>query len=593
MGLLKKTTLVLVMVCTLSACALIKTHPNKPTPASQVRSAAVSPADQMLVQDADASRVDELDEAIPKQALNAALLSDILTSNLASYNGDWFTAYQYAFQAAQGSKDQRLAQFSTLLAFNLADYKKVFTASNYWLELEPENEQAKYSLLLSQVSVGEFDEAYAGLSRLLRTNQEEGIRQVAGLLIKQNNGKAAISLMQQFVADHAEVVQVLISAAYVAQFFDDHEQAGAWVNDALTKEPNNEIAAQIYLGYLQQQGKADQRRQFLERFVADNPKAVTIQLGYASELSKNKRYEAAYQVVKQVLNIEPDNLNALLFAANLSEYNAQLSAAKTHYADILNIAPDNDNARFSLARIALTEEKYTQAEKLYLQIKDPQYMFEAQLRLANIYYQTRGIDAAMRQLDRIELNTNSDYVEHVMTRHQLLYQAQRYQEALGYINEAILFLPEYLDFLYARALVAAEIGDVSIAEKDLRAILLEHPEHANALNALGYTLADQTNRFDEAKQLIVKALSLRPNDAHILDSMGWVLYRLKDFSQAIEYLQKAYSASQEAEIAAHLGEVLWEAGQRQSALEVWTKAADGEAENRVLNAVMRKYDALK
>jgi tetratricopeptide (TPR) repeat protein len=167
--------------------------------------------------------------------------------------------------------------------------------------------------------------------------------------------------------------------------------------------------------------------------------------------------------------------------------------------------------------------------------------------------------------------------------------AYEYDEAFGYINETLVYLPENPELLYARALVAAELRKIDIAEQDLRAIIAKHPEHANALNALGYTLADQTDRYDEAKEFILKALALRPNDAHILDSMGWVLYRLKDFDRAIEFLQKAYKISPEAEVAAHLGEVLWESGQPEKARLVFLQSYAEESDNPILNKVIQRY----
>jgi tetratricopeptide (TPR) repeat protein len=186
-------------------------------------------------------------------------------------------------------------------------------------------------------------------------------------------------------------------------------------------------------------------------------------------------------------------------------------------------------------------------------------------------------------------NTNDEYLQLAITRHYLLMRAFKYEEAFGYTNDTLVFMPDNPDLLYARALVAAELRKLNIAEQDLRKVIAIDPQNANAMNALGYTLADQTDRLDEAKVLIAQALVLRPNDAHILDSWGWVSYRLKDYVTAIEFLRRAYEASPEAEVAAHLGEALWESGDQDAAIDVWQQAYDKESDNPVLTATLQRY----
>jgi Tfp pilus assembly protein PilF len=263
--------------------------------------------------------------------------------------------------------------------------------------------------------------------------------------------------------------------------------------------------------------------------------------------------------------------------------------SKHHLSKALSVDPNNDAVRWSLARLAVMEQKYLTAERLFDEIKDPAMYVRAQIQVANMQSETQGIERAVSTLRGLKPRTEADYLEVAITRHYLLMGAREYDEAFGYINETLVYLPDNLELLYARALVAAELAKIDLAEQDLRLIIAQQPEHANALNALGYTLADQTDRYEEAKDLIVKALSLRPNDAHILDSMGWVSYRLKDFEGAIEFLQKAYEASPEAEVAAHLGEVLWESGEQEKARAVLLKSYSKYNDNAALNKVLKRY----
>ena len=227
--------------------------------------------------------------------------------------------------------------------------------------------------------------------------------------------------------------------------------------------------------------------------------------------------------------------------------------------------------------------------RYYQRIGRGESYFRSRLQIANMRYEISGLDSAINYLRFIEPRTEGDYVEIALARHYLLLQEYKYEDAFGYINDSLVYLPDNVDMLYARALVAAEINEIAIAESDLRAIIARYPEHANALNALGYTLADQTDRYEEARDLIAQALEIEPDQGHILDSMGWVLYRLEDYAGAITYLLKAFEVMPEAEVATHLGEVYWESGQQQLARDIWLRAYELDASNELLLKTIERY----
>ena len=204
-------------------------------------------------------------------------------------------------------------------------------------------------------------------------------------------------------------------------------------------------------------------------------------------------------------------------------------------------------------------------------------------------YHTRGIKTAINTLRALEPETEAQFIEVALTRHYLLMQDHQYEEAFGSMNETLVYLPDNTTLLYARALVAAELKKIDLAEADFKSVLSSEPNHANALNAYGYTLADQTDRYEEALALISRAIELRPEDAHILDSMGWILYRMDQKAEAIEFLEKAFAVSPEIEIAAHLGEVFWESGDTERARQVWQESYDTDQKNPVLNETLERY----
>lgn len=340
---------------------------------------------------------------------------------------------------------------------------------------------------------------------------------------------------------------------------------------------------------LRTQDKLEERAAFIDQFVKDYPSSVAMRISHSAELSRAKDYQGAYAVMQAVIKDAPKNVDALQYIAALAEQLEDNKKSAYYYRRALNLEPKNDDIRWSLGRLAAIDKKYVTAERMFDAITDESMLIRAQIQVANMRNETQGVKIALNTLKAIEPKTEDEYIQIAITRHYLLMEAKQLEEALAFVNETLVYLPQNIELLYARALVASELKELDIAEQDFNTIIVAQPENANALNAYGYTLADQTERYDEAKELIAKALELRPNDAHILDSMGWVLYRLKDLEGAIEYLQKAYDASPETEIAAHLGEVLWESGQQDKARALWGESFSEDDANSVLNETLKRY----
>jgi tetratricopeptide (TPR) repeat protein len=530
------------------------------------------------------------DPLLPKLDLNAKLLEKLLVMNLASFNGDWDQATDNAREAAEATQDYRVARLATMLAMRKDDYGGAADMAKLWYDLKPESEDAHNMLLMALVGAGQTSEAIDVIEAALKQRDiNEYIKQLAALLVRQKNDVSGFAIASYLVEENPGSAQVLLSSAYVAESFNLMEAAQAWVDQAMALRPSWDLAAQMKANLLYSQERLDERAEFISQFVADNPKSIAMRINHAAELARAEKFSEAYSLMKAVLKDAPDNVGALQYAGALAEVMDESNKAQHYYRRVLQYEPSNDDVRWSLGRMAATRGQFARAEQLFRDIQQSDMLFRAQIQVANMRFETDGVDAAVDYLWGLEPTTNNEWLELVETRHFLLMRAFRYEEALGYINEAIVYVPNQVDLLYARSLVAAELGRVALAEQDLRAVLAQQPEHANALNALGYTLADRTDRYAEARELIEKALALRPNDAHILDSMGWVLYRLKEYKQAITYLERAYEASPEVEIAAHLGEVLWEAGEQERATLVWERSYREHRDNPLLNKTLKRY----
>ena len=599
---LSKISLAVALCLTLAACAsgTIKHQPKLSTEAVSAESSSSDSAaeeNQDVVIEANPDQISIMpdselskDPDLPLQDLDTDTLENLLVMSFASFQGDWETATSGAVSAAASSKDFRIARAATLLALRNNNYQESAKAAEVWLELKPDSINAQNMSILSLLGSSQIDAAKTAIEQQLgEQDVDDYIKQLAGLLVRQPNPEAGFEIADYMVQKNPGSAQVLASAAFVAQAFKKYEAAESWVNQALVVRPGWDLAAQVNANLLAEQNKLEERAAFISQFVKDHPHSVAMRINHATELGRAEQFSDAYALMLEILKDAPKNANALRYAAALAEQLDDTKRAGEHLTKALKVEPSNDEIRWSLGRLAVIDEDFVKAERLFDEIQDESMYVRAQIQVANMRNETQGVELAINTLRALQPRTENDYLQVAVTRHYLLMSAHEYDEAFGYVNESLVYLPDNLELLYARALVAAELGKVEITETDLTKIIAERPEHANALNALGYTLADQTDRYEEAKVLITKALVLRPDDAHILDSMGWVAYRLQDYETAIEFLQKAYDASPEAEVAAHLGEVLWESGEQEKAHEVFKRSFSEDSDNPVLNAVIERY----
>jgi tetratricopeptide (TPR) repeat protein len=213
----------------------------------------------------------------------------------------------------------------------------------------------------------------------------------------------------------------------------------------------------------------------------------------------------------------------------------------------------------------------------------------AQLKIATLVAKQQGLAAGREYLQRIQPRSAEDRVQMIQVEAQLLRDAKAWRETYEMLSKAVDSYPDSFELLYDRAMAAERVDLIDVLESDLRRVIKMKPDYAHAYNALGYTLADRTTRHEEARDLIEKAHRLSPEDPFILDSLGWVNYRLGNTADALRHLQLAYSMRPDPEIAAHLGEVLWKSGQRDEAQKIWRAALTENPNHETLMAVIQKY----
>jgi tetratricopeptide (TPR) repeat protein len=246
-------------------------------------------------------------------------------------------------------------------------------------------------------------------------------------------------------------------------------------------------------------------------------------------------------------------------------------------------------AYFYLGLLEARKNHMEEALQWFDKVTEGPGVFDAQVNAVSTLITMGRIPEARQRLDGIRKQHPQEALRLYLLEGELLTKGKNYTEAFALLSKALEEMPGQTELLYSRALVAEELGRVDVLEADLRAVLEKKPDDANALNALGFSLADRSERLEEAKRYIAKALELKPNDPAILDSYGWVSYRLGDNETALEYLGRAYSLFKDPEIGAHYGEVLWESGKQQEAKKIWQELARKSPDHKNVKSVMARY----
>jgi tetratricopeptide (TPR) repeat protein len=314
-------------------------------------------------------------------------------------------------------------------------------------------------------------------------------------------------------------------------------------------------------------------------------------MDYAKLLVSLKRYTEAKPQFIKLTEIEKDNPDTNAVVGLLSLEANEFDLAKQYLQQALdNGFKDPEQLYIYLGIAEERKQNDSKALEWYYQVpKDNQHFLDARLAVASVIARTEGTDAAISLLNKLDELTSTQQITVTQAQASLLAHEERHQEAFTLIEKAVNTVANTPQLIYDYAMAAERIGKLELMEKELRKVIQLQPDFAAAYNALGYSLADRNINLNEAKLLIQTAHKLSPNDHYILDSLGWVEYRLGNYELAIEYLRKAHAIQQDPEISAHLGEVLWKQGLEEEAKRVWNDALKLYPTNSVLVNTAKKF----
>ncbi|MDP1643876.1 MAG: tetratricopeptide repeat protein [Thiobacillus sp.] len=580
----------------LSAALLFATACSQPgVKASQpvaVESQAQQPVAAVVevVADPEAEAAAKAAAALPRQPLTPEILFKFLVAEVAGQRGAIGVAQSTYLDLARQTKDPRIARRAAEVAMFARDQAGALEATRLWAAAEQDSERAQQTLAALLLNAGSLDEAEPILRTLLKADSANGFLHLSALMGKMRDTQAALALVERLAIDYPALPEARFAVAQAAASAGHFEAAVAVLQQADSLRPGWEPAALLRAQILAKTSRPDALA-FMRDFLAIHPGAREVRLAYARALVNASQFTEARAEFTRLTGDFPRNAEVSFAAGLLSLQMGDVEVARDLLTQTLEYNPrDPDTVQYYLGQVAEQMKQPEAAAAHYVEVRTGNYLVPARARQAALLARAGKLDEARALLAATRGENDAQNVRLIQAQAELLRDSKEHTAAFEVLSEGLKRFPDSADLLYDRAMVAEKLDKLDVLEADLRRVIVLRPDDAQAYNALGYTLADRTNRLAEAIGLLDKALSLAPEDPFILDSVGWAQYRSGNLARAQEYLERAYKVRPDPEIAAHLGEVLWARGQRDEAGKLWQTSLQTHPQNEVLLETQRRLN---
>ena len=528
------------------------------------------------------------------QPTDPDVMYHVFTGEVMGADGDVAGAASEYLEAALISQDPEIAERAARVAVSAGEWQLVALASDRWAMLDPASLDARELAAGSRLREGDYVGAEFQLAQILEltvSDRAQGWRIVTALLAPANDQVRANKVLDNLLADFnaGSNVEALFARSQFAARMGQLDKASEFVEMAIELEPER-VDLLAWSGRVAvNMGNTQLALQRYKRAWTASPQDRQIAMAYAELLKRNDDPVAGQAVLEQFPDTPGMRFARIVFALDAGD---RETAGALYAGFSVDQYADLPGAAFQAAQSAELLGYQREAIDWYKQVGGEQSL-RAVMRRAFLLAELGDVEEARNLVAQLRIQTdNGVRSQSYQVEAQILQGAGRRDEAMRVLNDALAALPDDIPLRYARALLAAGLGQVALAESDLRRIIADQPDNAAAINALGYTLADLTDRYDEAEQLIFLAYELQPGDASIIDSMGWISYRRGRLVEAEKYLREAWELLRNAEIAAHLGEVLWASGQKDEARAFWKLGVEMENDNEILVETMQRFGEL-
>ncbi|MCG5262552.1 tetratricopeptide repeat protein [Cupriavidus gilardii] len=544
---------------------------------------------------------------LPELPLTADIMYRVLAAEISMQRGLTGPAYRTYVELARSTRDPRFAQRATEIAFNARVPQQALDGARLWTDLAPTSPAARQVLSTLLVLNARWEEAEPLLSLQLNgvppSHRPEAILQLQQQLSRTSDPAGAAALLQRLVANDMQSAETRLALARAKETAGDVPGALAELDEAQRLRPDYEAAA-LMAAELRADNAPEQAIDGLKRFLDKAPASVNGRITLARIYLQRNEMDAARREFEALRKVAPNDPRVPLALGLTGLQARRYDEAERYLQEYLQLAEkapssNPDIAYQYLAQIAEERKDYAGAVQWLDRIEDQRMVAAASVKRAQMLGRMGRLDDAQgifgdMLADAEDIADPDQRAQRMMAVRQaevgMLMEVKAYDRARKVLDERVKAEPNNAEWLYELAMLDEREKRYDSMERRLRQFIAMQPDQKQGYNALGYSLADRNIRLQEALKLLEKATELGPDDPYIMDSLGWVKFRLGQLQPAAKLLRDAYAKAPEAEIAAHLGEVLWQLGERDEARKTWQEGVKLDPNNETLVETLRRYN---
>ncbi|MGZ4997459.1 MAG: tetratricopeptide repeat protein [Methylobacter sp.] len=520
-----------------------------------------------------------------KTAIDPDVMYMLMAAELAGQRGQYAIALEGYMEAAKRVNDPRFAERAAKIAMYMKDSNKMDEAVSLWLKQDPNNLTASKIAALSALRTGNKQAAVEYLDKVLKIDPagfEKTALELASVLQRDGKSDFFYEVLDTLAVKNPHQAVVYFVQSLLAMEMKNNVLAEKKVQEALAIQPDWDKALIFQAQIAVFSGDLNKAKTLLKNASLKYPENDKLKKLLAQVLIKATEYEAAGEIYQGIVQANPKDVESQIALALVHLQLKRDGKAEDIFKQLLDQPEWKDQASFYLGKIEEKREHTQKALAWFEKVTEGPLVFESAISAVSLLVKDKKFDEADSRLDLLSSQFPKQKLRIILMRAGLYGQQEQYEKAFNLLTEALADQPDQKDLLYTRALMAERINKPDVLEADLKKVLAKYPDDAEALNALGYSLLDNANRYAEAEKYLQHALKLQPNEAVIMDSFGWLQFKMGKLDQALDYLERAYAKQQESEIAAHLAEVLWALGRKEEARKIFNKAVKKAPEDEYL-----------
>jgi tetratricopeptide (TPR) repeat protein len=534
----------------------------------------------------------EVGPPLPDVELDSELLYELLLTEFANQRGHKALAVEGSTDIARKTRDPRLAKRAAQLALESGDMNKTVDAFRFWQEIDPTAGMTPRVLSSLLLRGGRLEESRPEFLKVFKMSEPDVgpvFLQIYPLFSAYPDKKAALQLVRDLASPYPKVAESHWMVAQLAQAAGDEALALTEVREARRIKPDWDYVISLEAQLLRKK-TPEQSLSLLAAYLDKHPQAGDIRLQYARTLLEQKEYLKARKEFQILADASPDNVDLAFAVALISLQLNDLPGAEAQLKLALGKhGQGREGVSYFLGQLSEAKENEAEALVYYREVSSGEYQFPAQLRVVYLLSKKGQYAEARQFLKKIQAATDAQRVQLVLIEARLLRDSKQYKDAYQVLQQSLIKDPSQLELLYEAAMLGDLLGHHEASEQMLRKLIKIKPDHAQAYNALGYSLLERNVRIPEAMQLVEKALLLAPDDLAIMDSVGWGYFRSGRLDESVAMLRRAYAGNPDPEIAVHLGEALWTRGDKEEAAKLWQDSLKANPDNAMLQAVIKRF----